>query len=443
MPRTEQETQILRKKKDAQNAANKQREADRRSGKSVADRKVGGGEQGKDTTKQTTADRLDKQRRQNELLRKQDAVARGKPIAPSGVLADKGSSEQAQPAPSNLKIVASEREEVEERGVFGTFIDDQKSRFENIGAVFAAIIKNEPVTADIQNRIIRDGLENAVNNPITTVLTYGSGAGLIRYGIAKSAASVAKRQAGKKLATAFPKSKGTKQIGLPGQTVKLANNPKNARLLGKSLGLAGFTVAAAFLIKDGITTFGFSRFQINEGAQAIGMARHAAIEAGRQDLVDALDQLEQEIYNPQGWDKFAQDMPWLNTFNTAGIQAKANQFATNVYKKIAEDKAKQIEEGTTDEDVFRQGRQEREESEDRIVENRLAKQKIFNDNERQAEADGDEEAAKLWRREGELEREREAEDRQVIADFWLEYHKRKQEIDDNNRPSSLNFGLLG
>jgi len=53
-----------------------------------------------------------------------------------------------------------------------------------------------------------------------------------------------------------------------------------------------------------------------------------------------------------------------------------------------------------------------------------------------------EETARFWAAEREKQREKEAEDRQAIADFWLAYRKLAQEIADNSRPSNLGFGLL-
>ena len=38
--------------------------------------------------------------------------------------------------------------------------------------------------------------------------------------------------------------------------------------------------------------------------------------------------------------------------------------------------------------------------------------------------------------------EKEEKDREAIADFWIAYRKTVQEIQNDNRPSNLNFGLL-
>ena len=41
-----------------------------------------------------------------------------------------------------------------------------------------------------------------------------------------------------------------------------------------------------------------------------------------------------------------------------------------------------------------------------------------------------------------MQRQKEAEDRQAIADFWNEYKKQAQKASDDSRPSNLNFGLF-
>ena len=41
-----------------------------------------------------------------------------------------------------------------------------------------------------------------------------------------------------------------------------------------------------------------------------------------------------------------------------------------------------------------------------------------------------------------MQRQKEAEDRQAIADFWTAYRKQAQKQADDSRPSNLNFGLF-
>ena len=55
---------------------------------------------------------------------------------------------------------------------------------------------------------------------------------------------------------------------------------------------------------------------------------------------------------------------------------------------------------------------------------------------------GDRASARLWAKHAEEQRELEAADREAIRLYWIQYWEMKLQMQDENRPSKLNFGIV-
>ncbi len=308
-------------------------------------------------------------------------------------------------------------------------------------------LSQKRIVANIDNQIIALGLEKAANNPFTTALIATGLAGLVKAGV-----------------RAFTFKFGTERV--LGQTIKISQlgraapktgvavNTVTKRLTGKLLSNAGFTIAAIlWIVKEAAETYPFAEFEIAESMDKLGYARNAATQAGRQDLVEEIDQLQQEILNPQGWEAIIPKIPIANNQRAALKNIQTAELARTIYQEIAEDEKIQIETGETDEAKWARVRSKEVAQDTAAVDyyNEQRKQMITWEREdRAAEkaADRKEEKrarnndAKFWAAEAAKQRELEAADRKAIADFWIAYRKKALLLQDQNRPSNLNFGLI-
>jgi len=231
-------------------------------------------------------------------------------------------------------------------------------------------------------------------------------------------------------------------INVGGKTAVVASNAVTKTLLSKMLIGSGFTIGAVYLLKDGYESFTFGGFQINEAMDNIKYARSEAREAGDQTLVDDLNNLQDDILNPVGWEKVMANLPWATAQRATKKNLDAAEAAAQVYKKLDEDRAEQIATGQTDEDYWKQRNLEQAEQEKANIDyyNQERKKMVAWETEsNNADRNAD---AKYWANQASKQRKLEKADRKAIADFWNAYRKQAQEIADNSRPSNLNFGLI-
>ena len=322
-------------------------------------------------------------------------------------------------------------------------------RIENVGDVFLALnpFSKEParIEATTNSRVANLILEGAANNPITTALVLTGVGGLVRAGVglvtkAGSAAVMSNAAVGARVA-ATTASKG------------IATNTVTKKATSKMLVAAGFTVAAVIMVEKMVSTYPFATFEIAESMDKLAYARSRAADAGRDDLVDQLNQLEQEILNPEGWEKVLASLPYTNIQRAAKENIKAAQAGTDVMNKVIEDNRIQRETGESDDDKWSRVREEQAEQDKVAVDYYNEQRKLQVQWELEAKAaaraatskaerKARDEDAKFWAKERAKQREKEAEDRKAIADFWTAYRKQTVKLANDSRPSNLNFGLL-
>lgn len=333
---------------------------------------------------------------------------------------------------------------------------EKPSGWQNVKGVLSIALNpfsKDKITANVDNQIIAWGLEKAANNPLTTALI---ATGVIQAASAVTA-TVAKKTFIGSLRLAKPATITQQLIGTAGAATGVAANTATKKLTGGLLAKAGFTVAAGLFIMKAVETYPFAKFEIAEAMDKLGYARVQAIRENRPDLVESLNQLQEEILNPEGWEYMLSIIPWANIQRAAARNIEAAVAGTAVYNKIIED----MQLGETDDEKWKRVRQEELNMDKAAVDYynserrklvkweleakaaaQLAQRWAPAGKTREEEIKARNEDAQFWADQAAKQRELEAEDRRAIADFWTAYRKTQQQIADNNRPSNLNFGLL-
>ena len=352
----------------------------------------------------------------------------------------------------------------------------KRGGFQNVADVISAgITGSDRIIATTDNRVFNTAAEYIANAPHIAALML-TGIGNVVKGISGAAGIGTQTVIGGE----FTK----KTIG------NFASNTKTAQLTAKLLAriltpenVKVFKLAA---IAGTIGTYPWAEWALGEAKEGIIFNTEKAIRTGDVALIQEVREIQTEIHDIETWEQIARFIPYANIAFAFGEKAKALHAQMKVNDKIMADEIRNIEEGTTADEEFDRRAAERREAEEaasiRESERISAGQKeqiereeaaSIRESERfkrareeEAEQDkaatefynserkkmlkfeseaakaGREEEAKFWAAERAKQREKEAEDRQAIADFWILYRKTAQKIADNNRPSNLNFGLI-
>ena len=205
----------------------------------------------------------------------------------------------------------------------------------------------ERIVANVNNLIVKWGLETAANNPYTTALIIaGTLGGINALKASTVAAKTAKGEAARRsLAETvrkinFPelfKRGGGIQVGKVAATTAskgVATNTVTKRLTGALFSRAGFTVAAGiFILKEAVETYPFAKFEIAESMDKLGIARSRAAKEQDFETLDRLNQLQNEILNPEGWEFIISGIPWANIQRAAARNIQAAVLATEAQNK--------------------------------------------------------------------------------------------------------------
>ncbi len=307
---------------------------------------------------------------------------------------------------------------------------NELSRTQNVVEVMKIALNpfsEDKIVATSGSKIFNSVAEFVANHPYTTALVLATGGRFIKGKLTKPV-----------LSDVFSNPSVFKK-GALALSGRVGLNTATKKLVGNSLVKSGFTlIAASYIIKEAVETYPFAKFEIAEAMDKIGYARNEARKNGREDLVEGLNQLQEEILNPEGWEKFWSMMPWANIQRAAVRNIETAIHATQVYSKIDEIEAV----GGTEDEKWARVRQEQAEQEKANIDYYNSERKKMLDWEREAKKEARNEDAEFWRKERAKQRQNEAADRIAIAQFWEEYRRKKQLIAENNRPSNLKFGLL-
>jgi len=166
-----------------------------------------------------------------------------------------------------------------------------------------------------------------------------------------------------------------------------------------------------------------------------------AMETGDWSAVEEAQAARDEILNLEWWEQVGLWSP-ISPFIGIPKKIKGAIAGATAHDRIISDLKQQQETGESNDDKWERIRTEQADQDQAAIDYyNIERMKMVNF-EREAKAAQRNEDAAFWAKEREKQAEFEKKDREAIADFWFEYRKRIQEINDNSRPSNLNFGLL-
>ncbi len=245
-------------------------------------------------------------------------------------------------------------------------------------------------------------------------------------------------KSGTKTVTDLFKSVKPGKVGVNTKTVEQSTN-----LIKKAIGIGKKKpIIILGAIGSIIGTYPWAEWAFGEAKEGMQFSAKKAMDTGDPEVIKEFMEISDEIFDVTIWDNLARLTPGVNIGFGFSEKAKALDAQKKVNDKILADEIIKIETGETDEDTYKRNQDEKFEN-DKFLINFYNEQRIINDQRiRDADIEGRNEDAAFWRKEKADERKREAEDRQAIADFWSAYHIEKAKIQESNRPSNLNFGLL-
>ena len=186
---------------------------------------------------------------------------------------------------------------------------------------------------------------------------------------------------------------------------------------------------------------------MEEAAQMVGMPKwlsyEQAQETGEWDLYYQARELENALYADQDmWDAIVTKIPWANALAGLDIFRRTGIAVGAIWDEMALREQNKQNTEQTDEEYWAEVAAAEVAADKAEIERHNKNTRSMTKWKQRAERDGRIEEARFWAKEADKERAKEAGDRKAIADFWIAYRKQVKEVEDNNRPSKLNFGLL-
>lgn len=209
-------------------------------------------------------------------------------------------------------------------------------------------------------------------------------------------------------------------------------------MLAKMGGVSG--VGATALIAA-IGSYPFAGFIKEESLQTLGFGLNAAIKAG--DLEGAMDAilLQEEILNPDLWDRLLASIPYANVVANLADFYNAARAKLAVDRKLVEDLRQSVGNGSSGVD-WAMVQQQESASEMAVIDYYNSERQKLLEWEADARRRERKEEAAFWAEQQKKQAALEAKERESLAAFWLAYRKRAQKISEDNGFSKLNFGLL-
>ncbi len=191
-----------------------------------------------------------------------------------------------------------------------------------------------------------------------------------------------------------------------------------------------------------LSTYPWSEWALGEAKEGMIFNVNKAIATGDIDLLNEFLETSDEIFDINLWETIRRLIPGANLQFAFGEKAQALMAQKKVNDRIIQDEKIKIETGETEDDRWKRIREEEAESDKEKVDYYNEQRKLMVQWEAEARRNQRNDDAEFWRKEREKQRVKEAEDRKAIADFWIEYRKTAQKLNEDSRPSNLNFGLL-
>lgn len=223
----------------------------------------------------------------------------------------------------------------------------------------------------------------------------------------------------------------------------------------KPLVIAGVVIGSlAWVVEKSLGGKNFAGFLgKEEAAQAAGLAIWMAQGADDYDAYWAAREIQKDLLDPGKMNELSSYIPYKNVADGIVDYAEAALAAGEIMDQIMLDKQTAEEKGESGPEYWKRVNKQNDDREKALIDYYNEERKKQFDYEqaaykasRKAQRAADKkfyrEQARYWARQRDLEREKEVEDRQALAEFWLNYRKMVARMNDDNRPSNLKFGLL-
>lgn len=223
---------------------------------------------------------------------------------------------------------------------------------------------------------------------------------------------------------------------------KVATNPVTRKATTTILGKIFKSTAVVGAVLTIAGTYPWSEWALGEAKEGMVFSTSKAIATGDPELIKEYMSTANEIYEITAWENMKRLIPGVNLAFSFGEKAKSLAAQWKVNNAIAQDNLTQIETGETDNQKWERVRQQQADQYTANVDYYNQQRAIMLQHERQARNEDMREAASFWRKERARQRELEAADRKAIMEFWLAYRKLIIKMQEEQRPSKLNFGIL-
>lgn len=287
-----------------------------------------------------------------------------------------------------------------------------------------------------------------LSSPYTTVALASVLTGLVGYGAITGTLITSK-------AAAFPITSSANFIARmrAGQAPLAGDIATRAAINTKTMGLttsffvkSGLALSTTGLLVGAIGSYPFAGFIKEEALQTLSLGVRSAVM--NEDLEGAEKALEEqeEILNPGLWDKIFGSVPYANVLAQLKGFYEAARTKVEIDRKVVNDMKIQAETGETDDEKWKRIRQEELDADKASVDYYNEQRKLMVDWERDADLADRDDDAKFWRDERAKQTELETKEREESGEFWLNYRKEAQKLNEGFNAgtprSALNFGLL-
>jgi hypothetical protein len=237
-----------------------------------------------------------------------------------------------------------------------------------------------------------------------------------------------------------------------GSTIAVATNAKTIAQTTTWLGGIAASVGSPAFVAGAILpivgSYPFTGFIREEALQTLGFATKMAIDSGDPALADAAIAEQEALLNPDLWAKIIAGVPFANVVAELNKFQQAARIKLAVDKKLINDmRLKQA--GLSDDEIFAQNQQFQSVEGQALSDDWNAKRAISIQLEADAAAAGRQADADFWTKYREESAAFEQQQREISAQFWLDYQKAKFAQTSSLFSSSgvggggLNFGGIG
>ena len=302
------------------------------------------------------------------------------------------------------------------------------------------------IVSTTDNRVFKTAAEYVANDPYAVAAILSGGANLINAGIKSAEKNIGIGMLPKQWEVEET-AKGSAYVA----NTKVAT--QTASMIAKVMTQMKKPAYVLGAVGAVIGTYPWAEWALEEAKEGMIFGAGKAISTGDVEVIAQFQAESDVIFDNSLWEKIARLTPGAKREYEFSQKAKALKAQKKVNDKIINDVILEKQTGETDDAKWKRVKEEEDAQDKAAVDyyNEQRKNQVTWEQEARAAADkatresekkARNEDAEFWAKEEVKAKQREEDDRKAIADFWTAYRKTQAKIQENNRPSNLNFGLL-